>query len=86
MGRVAKIVAGSDADDRAPLDRWRVDDVLEPNRPVWGLPAIAKILGLSIDKTRALAREPGVPIYLPEGCRQYFAFRSELMTWLKKKP
>ena len=25
------------ANDVPPLDRWRVDEVLEPNRPIWGL-------------------------------------------------
>lgn len=70
-------------DEVPPLDRWRADGVLEPARPIWGLPAIAKVLGLSINATRKLAKLPGVPIYLPAGCSQYFAWRSELVAWLR---
>lgn len=68
--------------DQPPLDRWRADAVLEPNRPIWGLPAISKVLGLSINKTRELAKKPGVPIHRPTGCIQHFAWRSELRAWL----
>lgn len=66
-----------------PLDRWRVDELLEPARPIWGLPAIAKVIGLSVNKTRNLAKKPEVPIHLPPGCKQYFAYRSDLVAWLK---
>lgn len=66
-----------------PLDRWRFDEVVEPSRPIWGLPAIAKVLGLSISKTRALAKRQDVPIYLPPGCSQYLAYKSELLAWIR---
>ena len=68
-----------------PLDRWRVDELLEPARPIWGLPAIAKMLGVSVDKARELAKQDGVPIYKPCGSGQYFAFRSEIVEWLRTK-
>lgn len=71
--------------DVPPLDRWRADELLEPARPIWGLPAIAKVLGVSTDKTRDLAKEEGVPIYRPGGAGRYFAFKSELLTWLRSK-
>ena len=71
---------------RPPLDRWRTDAVLEPDRKLWGLPQIARVLGVSIDKARELARLPEVPIYRPEGSGSYFAFHAELMTWLRSKP
>lgn len=69
--------------ENPPLDRWRADLVLEPNTPIWGLVSIARVLGLSVNKTRDLAKLPEVPIYQPEGCGQYFAWRSELREWLK---
>jgi len=72
--------------DFPPLDRWRVDAVLEPERKIWGLPQIAEVLGVSVDKARALARLPEVPIYRPAGSGSYFAFRSELLAWLRRKP
>lgn len=72
--------------DVPALDRWRLDEVLEPNRPIWGLDHIAKVLGLSRDTVRKLAKMPEVPIYQPEGYGGYFAFRSELLAWLKSKP
>ena len=71
--------------ERPPLDRWRVDAVLEPERPIWGLPHIAKTLGVSVDTARRWARDPAVPITKPEGSGQHFAFRSALMAWLKAK-
>jgi hypothetical protein len=71
--------------DMPPLDRWRVDEVLEGDGKLWGLPHIAKVLGVSVDKARDLAKVEGVPIYRPDGSGSYFAFRSELMAWLRTK-
>jgi hypothetical protein len=71
--------------DLPPLDRWRADEVLEGDGKLWGLPHIAKVLGVSVDKARDLAKAEGVPIYRPEGSGSYFAFRSELMAWLRTK-
>ena len=72
--------------DHPPLDRWRADAVLEPERKLWGLPLIAEALGVSIDTARAWAKMDGVPIYRPVGTGSYFAFRSELVSWLRTKP
>lgn len=71
--------------DLPPLDRWRADELLEPERPLWGLPMIAKVLGVSVDTARKWAREPAVPIYQPEGSGNYFAFKTELVAWLRCK-
>ncbi|GAB1379922.1 hypothetical protein MASR1M49_27680 [Pararhodobacter aggregans] len=71
--------------DRAPLDRWRADEILEPEQPLWGLPLIARVMGVSVDTARRYARDPAVPISQPEGTGQYFAYRSELQAWLKAK-
>lgn len=69
--------------ERPPLDRWRADAVLEPERKLWGLPQIAEVLGVSVDKARELAQRPEVPISRPVGSGSYFAFRSELLAWLR---
>ena len=50
---------------------------------LWGAPSIAQALGVSVDTVRRLARIPSVPIYKPAG---YFAYRSELESWLRSKP
>ena len=71
--------------DNPPLDRWRVDNLLEPERPIWGLPHIARILGVSRDTARRWAKDPEIPIHQPSGAGQHFAFHSELMTWLRSK-
>ena len=71
--------------DLPPLDRWRADEVLEGDGKLWGLPHIAKVLGVSVDKARDLAKVEGVPIYRPDGSGSYFAFRSELLAWLRTK-
>lgn len=78
MSKMTKI-----ATDLPPLDRWRADEVLEPNRPIWGLSAIAAFLGLSVDTVRELAPDDDVPIYRPSG--RYFAWSHELMAWLRTK-
>lgn len=72
-------------DKRPPLDRWRADAILTPDRPVWGLEAIGRVLGLSRDTVRRLAQDPRVPISKPEGAGSYFAWRSELITWLRTR-
>lgn len=72
--------------DRPPLDRWRADAILDPERKLWGLPLIAEALGVSIDTARTWAKMDGVPIYRPAGTGSYFAFRTELLAWLRTKP
>lgn len=52
---------------------------------LWGAPAIAKACGLSPDYVYTLAGRDDVPIYRPPGTNKVFAFRSELMTWLRTK-
>lgn len=73
--------------DRPPLDRWRFDEAMtiEPKGKLWGLPQIAEFLGVSVDTARKWARDSAVPIYQPEGSGSHFAFRSELLAWMKTK-
>lgn len=65
-------------------DRIRLDEYSLGAEKLWGLPAIAKFLGLSIDAVRDLAKQPDVPIFRPG--KRYFAVRSELWRWLRTKP
>ena len=67
------------------LNPDRFDAALGKPEKLWGAPAIATALGVSVDKVRALATNPAVPIYKPKGCG-YFAIRSELESWLRSKP
>lgn len=69
--------------DRPPLDRWRFDAIAEPNKPLWGLDQIARAVGLSRDTVRRLARDPAVPITRPTGAGMYFAYKSDLLAWLR---
>jgi hypothetical protein len=71
--------------DLPPFDKWRADEVLEGDGKLWGLPHIAKVLGVSVDTARRWARDPAVPIYQPAGTSQHFALKSELMAWLRGK-
>lgn len=59
-----------------PLDRLRLDAILEPNRPLWGLGEIAACLGVSIDTARRWATDPssGMPVSKPMG--RWFAERN----------
>lgn len=71
--------------DKPPLDRWRFDAITGKPEKLWGAPAIAGALGLSVDKVRELSKQAEVPIYRPKGCG-YFAYRTELERWLRSKP
>jgi hypothetical protein len=69
---------------RSELTSDLFDRVMEPPRlKVWGAPAIAKILGVSVDTVYALSKDPASPVYKPSG---YFAYRQELEAWLRTKP
>ncbi|NPD14476.1 DNA-binding protein [Xinfangfangia sp. D13-10-4-6] len=70
-------------EDLPPLDRYRADEILEPNGPIWGLAQIAGRLGLSVDTVRELASREDTPIYRPSG--KYFAWSAELDAWLRSK-
>lgn len=65
----------------------RFDAVVRPSKPerLWGAPEIAQMLGVSENTVRNWARDPAVPIYAPRR-GTYFAYRSELENWLRKKP
>lgn len=59
-------------------------DHLGPEK-LWGAPAIAKASGLSPDYVYTLADLDETPIYRPPGTNKVFAFRSELLKWLRTK-
>lgn len=54
-------------------------------RPIWGLPYIAKVMGVSEATARKMAKQPGVPIYRPTGSGSYVAFTGELKAWLRDR-
>lgn len=60
----------------------RLDSILSPKpEKLWGAPAIARALGVSVDTVYRWANRDDVPIYKPKGA-SYFALRSELTRWL----
>lgn len=67
------------------LDRHRFDAMLSGPEKIWGVKAIAQAIAVSESSVRRWAKEDGVPIYRPAGSNSYFAFRSELQTWLRSK-
>lgn len=71
--------------EHPPLDRWRFDSIAAGPEKIWGLEAIAKVLGVSAATARRWAKLSEVPIYKPCGAGSYFALRSELLVWLKGK-
>ncbi len=84
MSYIGKLVKKSMmTGDLPPLDRYRADEILEPNAPIWGLAQIAARLGLSVDTVRELALREDTPIYRPSG--KYFAWSAELDAWLRSK-
>ena len=71
--------------DRPPLDRWRVDAVLEPDRGIWGLKSIASCLRVSEKTVRRWAddKSSGLPVSKPMG--RWYAQRDELRAWLSSR-
>ena len=49
---------------------------------LWGLPAIADFLNVSVDTARRWARKPGTPIYKTGG--RHWAVRTELWRWTRR--
>lgn len=73
-----------------PLDQWRADEMLQPPRPkpvekVWGLQGIASVLGVSIDTARRWANSPKIDVPITRPAGRYFAMRSELLEWLRRR-
>lgn len=71
--------------NKPELTPERLDAILiaRPEK-LWGAPAIALAMGVSVDTVRKWAKEPDVPIYNPRP-RTYFAMRAELEAWLRTK-
>lgn len=80
MGRIVKAEA-----DNPPLDRWRADDVLEPDRDLWTLKAIGECLGVSAETARRWANDPDcdVPVTKPMG--RWFARKRALLAWRARR-
>lgn len=66
-----------------PLDRWRADELLEPDRPLWGLKAIANVADVSIDTVRRWYRSTDAPISRPGG--RYFSTHWAIIGWLRAR-
>ncbi len=67
------------------VDKFDKYIAVKKTQKLWGAPAIAKALGISVSSVYRLASKPDVPIYKPES-GGYFAYRGELEAWLKQKP
>ena len=67
------------------LNPTRFDAITGGQEKIWGLTNIARVLNVSTDKARRLSRLEDCPIYRPEPDGNFFAFRSELIAWLKTK-
>lgn len=69
--------------DMPPLDRWRLDKVLEPDRHLWGLPEIARVAGVSIDTVRRWYEKTDAPISKPGG--RHYSTRRAMLRWLSSR-
>lgn len=78
-------MTGAATRQHPPLDRWRFDSLASGPEKIWGLEGIAKVLGVSVSTARRWAELPEVPIYRPAGVGSYFAVRTELIAWLRRK-
>lgn len=72
-------------DAKQQITATRFDAIVRGPEKLWGLSNIAGAIGLSVDATRRLAADQNAPIYRPNGCKRYFALRSELNSWLRSR-
>ncbi len=66
------------------LDEIKLNEINLHSERLWGLPAIADFLDVSVDTARRWARRPDVPIFKAGG--RHCAIRSELWRWNRSKP
>jgi len=71
--------------DRPPLDRYRADSILMPNRPIWGADAIGGILGVSGMTVKRWVKDPQVDIPVGKVGGRYMAKLAELVAWERGK-
>ena len=69
--------------EHPPLGPAQFDAITSGPQKLWGLEEIARALGVSVETVRRWAHLDDVPIYKPAG--RYFAVRSELNAWLRRK-
>lgn len=69
--------------NRTEITPERFDATVQVSKPerLWGAPAIAAALGVSVATVYRFALETDCPIYRPGG--RYFAYRAELESWLR---
>ncbi len=63
----------------------KIDEVNLAVELVSGAPAIASILGCTVEHVRRMEKDPRTPIYKPPGSGRYIAYRSELIRWTRTK-
>lgn len=69
--------------NRQAITPERFDATMQAAKPekLWGAPAIAAALGVSVATVYRFSFETDCPISRPGG--RYFAYRSELENWLR---
>lgn len=69
-----------------PISPAEFDEMMREARPehLWGLPEIARAMGVSRDTVRRTLKRPGtgIPVSKPGG--RYYAARSELLAWMRR--
>ena len=86
MAKIEKMEKkGAVAEVLPPLDRFRADDILEPDADLWGMKAIGRCLGVSEDTVRRWALDPAsrLPVSKPMG--RWFGRKRELLAWLRTR-
>lgn len=63
-----------------------INEVTLLEERVTGAKAIGLLLGYTERHVRRLAKSSDVPIYRPAGAGHLFAFKSELLRWMRSKP
>lgn len=85
MAAILKLRKERPMQPKPKLDAKAFDAIVKRPEKLWGLAAIAGVIGLSVDATRRVAATGKAPIYRPEGSGRWFALRSELNAWLRSR-
>ena len=72
-------------EDFPPLDRYRADEILEPDADLWGLKSIAACLGVATETARRWAGDPtsGLPVNKLMG--RWFGRKRAILAWQRTR-
>lgn len=69
---------------KPPLDPWRADALLSPDRRMIGLEAIGSVLGVSAKTVKRWALDPRIDVPVGKMGGRWSAMQHELRAWMRR--